>query len=101
NVLAGTLRVRTNSNVFPTGTALTVNGGAVFDLNGLSQQVGSVTGAGNVNLGSGTFTAGGDNTSTTFSGQFVQTGGGIGGSVTKTGTGTLTLTGINLNSGTT
>ncbi len=39
-VAGGTLRVRTNSNVFPTGTALTVNSGAIFDLNGLNQTVG-------------------------------------------------------------
>jgi autotransporter-associated beta strand protein len=100
-VAGGTLRVRTNNNVFPTATALTVNSGAIFDLNGLSQAVGSVTGAGNINLGSGTFTNGSSNASTTFSGQFVQTAGGIGGKVTKQGTGTLTLTGNNVYSGTT
>src|SRR5205085_5434872 len=94
-VSGGTLRVRTTSERFPDATALTVNSGAIFDLNGLNETVGSLAGAGNVNLGSGTFTAGGNNASTTFSGQFVQTAGGIAGRVTKTGTGTLTLGGNN------
>jgi autotransporter-associated beta strand protein len=104
NVLAGTLRVRTNNNVFPTGTALSVSTGAVFDLNGLSQAVGSVAGTGNVNLtGSGqttaTFTVGGANTSTTFAGNFTETPAFFNGKVTKVGTGTLTLGGNNVHSG--
>ena len=99
HVAGGTLRVRTNSNIFPTGTALTVDSGAIFDLNGLSQTVGSVAGAGNINLGSGTFTNGSSNAATLFSGQFVETAGGVGGKVTKQGTGSLTLTGSSLNTG--
>jgi autotransporter-associated beta strand protein len=100
-VTGGTLRVRTTPERFPDSTALTVMSGAIFDLNGLNETVGSVQGAGTVNLGSATFASGGTNASTVFSGQFVQTAGGIGGKVTKTGTGTLTLTGNNVYSGVT
>jgi fibronectin-binding autotransporter adhesin len=98
-VSGGTLRVRTMPERFPDTTALTVNAGAIFDLNGLSETVGSLAGAGTVNLGSATFTSGGTNASTVFTGSIVQTAGGIGGKVVKTGTGTLTLSGNNGYSG--
>jgi autotransporter-associated beta strand protein len=102
-VSAGTLRVRSNNERFPDGTALTVSAGATFDLNGLTETVGSIAGAGNVKLtGNGgstaTFKAGADNSSTLFSGMFVE-GGGTNGQVTKQGTGTLTLGGDNQHTG--
>jgi autotransporter-associated beta strand protein len=90
HVVAGTLRVRTSNNRFPTSTALTVDAGAIFDVDNLSQTVGSLAGEGTVDTGSGTFTSGGDNSSTTFSGQILETGA-TGGKVTKQGAGTLTL----------
>ncbi len=98
HVVGGTLRVRTNNNRYPTTTALTVDAGATFDVDNLSQTVGSLAGAGTVDTGTGTFISGGDNTSTTFSGQILETGG-VGGKMTKQGTGTLTLTGSNLYTG--
>jgi autotransporter-associated beta strand protein len=98
HVVGGTLRVRTNNNRYPTSTALTVDAGATFDVDNLSQTVGSLAGAGTVDTGSGTFISGGDNSSTTFSGQILETGA-VGGKMTKQGTGTLTLTGSNLYTG--
>ena len=97
-VSAGTLRVRSASERFPDGTALTVNSGATFDVDNLTETVGSLAGAGTVDTGTGTFISGADNTSTVFSGQILETGG-TGGKVTKQGTGTLTLSGGNLHSG--
>ena len=63
--------------------------------------IGSIEGSGNYFLGSKTLIVGGNNLSTTVSG-IIQDGGflgGIGGSLTKVGTGTLTLTGANTYSG--
>ncbi len=77
-------------------TALTVGAGATFNLNNFDETIGSLAGAGNVTLGTGTLTAGGDNSSTTFSGVVSGTGG-----LTKTGTGTLTLSGNNTYTGAT
>ena len=59
--------------------------------------IGSIEGAGNVFLGSKRLTVGGNNLSTVFDGviQDGGGGGGVGGSLRKTGTGALTLTGAN------
>ncbi len=92
-VNAGTLAAGA-ANTLPSTTAVTVASGAVLDLGGFSQAVGSLAGAGNVNLGAGTLTAGGDNTSTTYSGAL-----GGAGLLVKAGTGTLTLTGANTYTG--
>jgi autotransporter-associated beta strand protein len=73
-----------------------VSAGATFDLAALSQQIGSLTGAGTVNVGGGTLTVGGNNASTTFAGVASGAGG-----LTKVGTGTLALTGANAYTGTT
>jgi autotransporter-associated beta strand protein len=102
NILAGALRVRTNNNIFPTGTALSVSAGAVFDLNQVSQQVGSLTGAGDVNLSGGAFTVGNSN-STVFTGRITEGlyvgNGGVNGTLTKVGTGSLTVGSTNYYSG--
>ena len=74
----------------PAASAVTVSAGAVLDMQGYSQAIGSLSGGGAVFLGTGTLTVGGDNTSTTFSGQIFDTG-----SLVKAGTGTLTLSGPN------
>jgi autotransporter-associated beta strand protein len=87
------------------GTARAVtNGNGSFDISGLTTDgmgIGSIEGSGNYFLGSKTLSVGGNNLSTTVSG-IIQDGGangGVGGSLTKVGTGTLTLTGLNTYSG--
>ncbi len=96
-VSAGTLQLGTG-NVIPDGSALSVASGATFDLNwGNNETVGSIAGAGTINIRSNTLTLGGDNTSTTFSGTI--TDGGAYGTLVKQGTGTLTLSGSNAYSG--
>ncbi|MBR1221841.1 autotransporter domain-containing protein [Bradyrhizobium sp. U87765 SZCCT0131] len=99
-VIAGTLQAGSTS-AFGTNSAMTVAGGAVLDLSGFSNAVGSLTGSGTVtNSGSAAIlTAGGDNTSTVFSG-LIQNGAGTTG-LTKTGSGVLDLTGVNTYSGAT
>ncbi|MEE4453135.1 autotransporter-associated beta strand repeat-containing protein [Novosphingobium resinovorum] len=73
--------------------ALAVASGATLDLNGASSTVGTLSGAGAIQLGSGTLTAGGSANSS-FTGIIGGTG-----SLGKTGTGTLTLSGANTYSG--
>jgi fibronectin-binding autotransporter adhesin len=83
-------------------TSLSITSGATWDLNGYAETVGSIAGAGNILLGGATLTAGGNNSSTTFSGVISETGG-----LTKIGTGAFTLSGsntftgnVNINAGT-
>ncbi|MBW4656998.1 MAG: autotransporter-associated beta strand repeat-containing protein [Kaiparowitsia implicata GSE-PSE-MK54-09C] len=85
----GTLRMG-GVDVLPNQTAVQISAGAVFDLNGMTQTIGSLSGTGNVLLGGTTLTAGGNNSSTTFSGTISGAG-----SLLKDGTGTLTLNGTN------
>lgn len=96
NVNAGRLQAGA-ANSFSTNSAHVVAAGTTLDLNDLNQTIGSLAGAGNVTLGTATLTAGGDNTSTTFSGVMS----GVGGGFIKEGTGTTTLSGINTYSGAT
>jgi autotransporter-associated beta strand protein len=95
HVVAGFLKVRTSNERFPNGSALTIDSGATFDLDSLTETMGSLAGAGTLEINAGLFNAGGDNTSTTFSGQI----NGTGGRLTKQGSGTLTLTGDNIQTG--
>ncbi|MGY3589125.1 autotransporter outer membrane beta-barrel domain-containing protein [Bradyrhizobium sp. USDA 4350] len=81
---------------FAPASAYTVASGAVLDLNGHDQTIGSLAGAGAVTLGAATLTTGNDGTSTTFSGSLSGTGG-----LTKVGAGTLALSGINIYTGST
>ena len=89
------------------GTARFINGAAGFiDLSLLTNAgmtAGSIEGAGTISLGAKNLAVGGNNLSTTFSGvlQDGGVGGGTGGSLTKTGTGTLTLSGSNTYTGAT
>jgi autotransporter-associated beta strand protein len=93
NVNAGTLQAAA-TNTFAPSSAYTVAGGATLNLAGFNQSIGSLAGAGSVALGAAALSTGNDNTSTTFSGTISGTG-----SLIKTGTGTMALTGINTYSG--
>jgi autotransporter-associated beta strand protein len=112
--MAGTAVITTNSGggVFFVGTSsggqatFVTNVGGVFDMSGLTSAgttAGSIAGAGNYFLGSKTLTVGGNNVSTDVSGVISDGGlsGGVGGALTKTGTGSLTLSGINTYTGAT
>ncbi|MFZ2540654.1 MAG: autotransporter-associated beta strand repeat-containing protein, partial [Gallionella sp.] len=109
---AGTLAL-TGVNLYTGATtinagSLSVNGTAIADLSAVTMSsvatlaltgneiIGSLAGGGNVTLGAFTITAGGDNTSTTYSGVISGTGG-----VTKAGTGTWALSGANTYTGAT
>jgi autotransporter-associated beta strand protein len=93
NVNTGVLQAGA-AGVLSSSSAFTVAGGATLDLNNFSQSIGSLAGAGNVTLGSGTLTTGGDNTSTTFSGTLTGTGG-----LVKQGTGIFTVSSANAYTG--
>jgi fibronectin-binding autotransporter adhesin len=94
-VNAGTLSAGVN-NALSNSTAVTVANSATYNLNNFTDTVGSIAGAGNITLGSGTLTSGGDGTSTTFSGVVSGTG-----NLAKSGAGTLVLSGANTYSGAT
>jgi autotransporter-associated beta strand protein len=78
------------------GFNVTVASSGLFNVNGFSQAIGSLSGSGDVALGSGSLTTGSDGTSTIFSGVIS----GTGGALTKVGTGTLTLSGASANTDT-
>ena len=79
------------------GSTVVVNSAGILDVNE-SVTIGSLAGAGTTDIASTkVLTAGGDNTSTSVSGAII----GTGGSLTKDGSGTLTLSGVNTFSGTT
>lgn len=84
-VSAGTLRLNASERI-ANSSAVTVAAGATFDLNGHTETIGSLAGSGSVMIGTGQLIAGGDNTSTTFSGTLSGAG-----SLTKAGTGTLVI----------
>jgi len=78
------------ANLLSPASAFTVNSGATLDLGNANQTIGSLAGAGAVNLGAGTLTTGGLGTSTSFGGVIAGSGG-----LVKTGAGNMTLTGAN------
>ncbi len=106
NITAGKLFLGV-ANAIPSGSAVNVSAGATLSLNApttkvgvtagnYAQSVGSISGAGTIDLGSATLTTGNDNTSTNFSGTLIGTGG-----LTKVGAGTQTLSGANTYTGAT
>ncbi|HEX7890013.1 MAG TPA: autotransporter-associated beta strand repeat-containing protein [Ramlibacter sp.] len=92
-VLGGALQA--SGDQIADASAVTVGAGAEWWVNG-SGTVGSIAGAGSINLNWNTLTVGGTNSSTTFSGT-ISGGGGL----TKAGTGSLTLSGANTYGGAT
>jgi len=78
------------SGTLSSSTNVTVNVGGTYDLNGISDTISTIAGAGAIALGGAKLTTGGAG-STTFSGAIS----GPGGSLLKNGSGTLTLSGPN------
>jgi outer membrane autotransporter protein len=95
NINAGALRAGA-VGTFAQSSAFSIAAGAMLDLNGFDQTIGSLAGAGSVTLGTAALATGADNTSTTFSG--VVSGAG---SLTKIGAGALTLSATNAYTGAT
>jgi fibronectin-binding autotransporter adhesin len=94
-ITAGTLKLG-GKDKWSDDTAITIASGATFDLANFNETVGSIAGEGNISFGSASFTVGGDNSSTTYSG--VMSGSGR---LTKTGNGVLLVSGNNTYSGVT
>jgi autotransporter-associated beta strand protein len=90
----GAVTTAATDNRFNPGNAITVSSGASLTINA-SQGIGSLAGAGGVDLATGTLTVGGAS-STIFSGIITGNGG-----LTKSGNGALTLSGANDYSGST
>jgi len=92
---AGTITLSAANRISDSSAVVIANGGT-FNMNGFAETVGSIAGAGNISMGSGDLTAGGNNTSTTFSGNITGSG-----NFLKSGSGTLTLSGTNTYTGAT
>src|SRR5207244_3633497 len=110
---AGNATITTNvGSVVFSGTStggsakLVTTGSGIVDISNLTSAgmtAGSIEGSGTYFLGSKTLTVGSLNTSTTVSGLIADggTGGGVGGSLDKVGTGTMTLSNTNTYTGAT
>ncbi len=93
NINAGTLQLGINSSL-PSTTAVTAISNAVFDVNGKTQTIGSLSSGGvttsSVTLGAGSLTVG-DTNSTSFLGAITGSTAAASTAITKQGSGTLTL----------
>jgi fibronectin-binding autotransporter adhesin len=99
-ISAGTIQLAA-ANILPDITALTLTG--TLDLNGFSETIGSLAGAGTVTstaAGAILLTTGGNNTATTTFSGLIQDGAGTL-SLTKAGTGIMILSGLNSYTGAT
>ena len=88
---AGTLQAGAPAVAFGSTSAVSVASGATLALAGYAERVGSLAGAGTVNLTNGTLVVGGDNSTQIFSGSLTDGGSGGLGSVVKMGNGSLVL----------
>ena len=100
-ILTGTLQAGVVGAFSPTSRFTLSNASNAFlDLNNYNQTIASLSGGGilggNVSLGSGTLTLGGNNRSTSYAGIISGSGG-----LVKQGTGTFSLSGTNIYSGST
>jgi autotransporter-associated beta strand protein len=95
NIVSGAVQLGA-SNAIPATSAVTVAVGAILDLDGFDDAIASLAGTGAVELGSAILTTGSDNTSTSFDGVISGAG-----SLVKTGTGTLILSGMSTFTGAT
>ena len=93
--LSDVVRLSNGAQIADT-SVVTINGSGLFDLNGISESVGTLSGTGRVDLASGTLNLNA-NGSAVFSGVIT----GAGGNVTKNGSGVLTLNGNHTYSGST
>jgi len=76
------------ANALSANSTVTVESAATLDLGGTDQGIASLSGSGNVLLGAGTLTTGGDGTDTTYAGALSGSGG-----LVKQGNGLFTLNG--------
>lgn len=83
-------------HAIPDQSRVSVYGGALLNLDGFDQSIGSLADHGIVMLGAATLTTGNNNTSTTFTGTIAGSG-----NVIKTGTGLWNITGNHLYTGST
>lgn len=91
-IASGTTVSLAASEVIPDTSAVSIAAGATLNTSTFNETVGSISGAGTIIIGSGkTLAAGGDGSSTAFTG-VIQ---GAGGSLAKNGAGTLSLTNTN------
>ncbi len=100
NIVAGNLAL-SNAQMFASGTDLTVAAGASLSI-ASNQVVGSLTGAGTLNLGTNGLAVGTNNSNTAFSGTINLTNQGYNptyGTFAKTGTGTLTINNATITQG--
>ena len=88
-VASGTLRFGGSESV-PNTSLVDVQAGATLDVNGITETIGALAGAGNVVMADGHLITGVNHSSTTFSGSVSGSG-----TLSKIGSGVLTLSGIN------